>query len=299
MGPHTRINDQFNQPDGTNLNDYANWTAYQDPFTPTDNVVFNDNVPEFTDPGGKVFVKPIPEIIYPSSDVNCIGDFNFFNSDVVDVDISFILMASSGASRSDLFNTGLRLQILFDPDSDTYWRLRLYNGNTLINSATTSIIPDLSSCLFQLILNTNDGYTLIFSQHGASYLLSGTLPNSDYRSGRFFAFITNHNGVVSGTDESWTTIIRLFLNETLHGSQSIQGVVYRRNQPLAGARVTCVTHDDDSFCGRATTDSDGKYRFSNLRSGVQYDLLASYTMGSGAYSAYPLPGVVPRFIPDP
>ena len=299
MGPFTRINDQFNEPDGTNLNDYANWTAYQDPFTPTDNVVFNDSAPEFTDPGGKVFVKSISDIIYPSSDINCIGDFVFFNSDVVDVDISFILMASSGASRSDLFNTGLRIQILFDPDSDTYWRLRFYNGNTLIDSVTSTIVPDLTPAIFQFTLDHNDICRVFFSQHGETAVLSATLPNADYRSGRFFAFITNHNGVVSGTDESWTTIDRLFLNETLHGSQSIQGVVYRDNQPLSGARVTCVTHDDDSFSGRATTGSDGKYRFSNLREDVQYDVFASYIMGSGAYGAFPRPGVVPRFIPDP
>ena len=168
-----------------------------------------------------------------------------------------------------------------------------------LDSGVIPATPARSVIFFQFTLSRSNAYNLIVTHAGLAVQLSGTIDSPVQRNGRQYVYYTDLNGVVSGTNECWSTIDRLFMNETLHGSQSIQGVVYRRNQPLAGARVTCVTHEDDSFCGRATTDSDGKYRFSNLRSGVQYDLLASYTMGSGAYSAYPLPGVVPRFIPDP
>ena len=59
MGPHTRIDDNFQSADGTNLNDYNNWQGYNFDLTPTDNIVINGNFPGFTDTGGKVMIKTL------------------------------------------------------------------------------------------------------------------------------------------------------------------------------------------------------------------------------------------------
>lgn len=298
MPPIIRINDTFQEPDGTNLNDYNNWQGYNFNLTPTDNIVFNDNSPEFTDTGGKVMIKTIPDPIFNSSDINCVGDFVFFNSDVVHIDNSFILFCEDTSTRQQITNTGIRIQIRRRIGQDNQFYIAVRNGGTLVDSTSQTFPANDSLFLFQFTLNAANDYNLLVSQSGRSARLAGTFDSPVSRNGRQYVFYTDLNGVVSGTNECWTTIDRLFMNETLHGSYKIFGHVYRHNLPLAGARVTCVTHSDDTFCQRRTTDSEGFYSFDDLKQDQEYDVMASYLSGGAAYTNLARAGVVPLFTPD-
>ena len=129
--------------------------------------------------------------------------------------------------------------------------------------------------------------------------MSGSIDSPVQRNGGQYVFYTDLNGVVSGTNECWSTIDRLFMNETLHGSQSIQGIVTRNNLPLENAIVTRFEHGDVNDHAMAHTDADGHYRFSNLSENKVYDIMASFESNGAYYTSLARAGVAPRFIPDP
>ena len=298
MPPIVRIDDDFQVADGTNLNDYNNWQGYNFDLTPTDNIVINDNFPGFTDTGGKVMIKTIPAPIFSSSDINSIGDIVFFDSDVVHFDNSFILFCTDTSSRSQITNTGIRIQFRRRIGQDNQINVFLRNGGTLFDSGVIPATPARSVIFFQFTLSRSNAYNLIATHAGRAVQFTGTIDSPVQRNGREYVYYTDLNGVVSGTDECWSTIDRLFLNETLHGSDKITGQVFRRNQPVEGATVLLRSNEDTPSYQETTTDANGIYLFDSLNDDLRYDVMARYEQGNSYFSTLTRPGVQPIFIPD-
>ena len=298
MPPEIIIEDTFSAPDGTNINDYNDWTFRNNDWTVNNSCTHTGFVFQFSDPGGKTLIKQLYRPVYTSSVLSFVFGWFFYDDDVSEYDVSGIVLSSFNDNKKNFEDSGLRFRASHRFSDASGVRLRFYYDGVVVYDQTLTIGTNRSQAFLIVTIEPDGTGNIIYAETNGTHVDALDIPNYTHPQGRYIGFITDENGPAAGPRECWSMTDRINLTENFFGSVRIRGQVRRNNLLLEGARVTCVTHADDSFSGRQTTGADGLYDFTDLDEDESYDLMATYTQGTGAYTSLCRAAVVPRFEPD-
>ena len=298
MPPRIILDDRFLSEDDVNLNNYNGWSARDADWDVDDGFIYDSGLFRTDTIGAYSWINTAPREFYPDNGYGIAYGWTFYNTSGTDYDQAVVFGASDNTSKNDWWQSGVRIRILKYYNTTDNARIRIYNGNVVVYDELINFVTDTTQAYTFTRFEPDGTGSIVFTQEGKAFIDNFSVDVPWHFPGRFYGSITNRNGQQQINNRCYSSCDRIQFSEYQYGDYVITGHVYRHNLLLPGARVTCVSRTDDSFLGRAVTDSEGTYRFSDLNPHLEYDIMASYASGGAAYTDLARSRVVPRFIPN-